>query len=207
MSLIIALVGIIVYYIIYSCLNNKKESVQRKTQAQINASSIVFNKWRKEVIDVDLENKVTHTPLIYHTDREYEELITSVIHSIPSLNKEFGDEYGYLRFFKLHVVWCYRIIMASSGKLLLNDALNGIRSPDVYDSERKKDWRMNHDLMKWMDLQLKNHGVNHEMYFVTGNNLQSCRFDHNLLIPINDVKDEIGGRYCWLFMVHNLPIY
>lgn len=207
MSFVIAIIGCFVYALLYTTDRYKQEKVTYTTERSIIANGIVFDKWCSEVVDVELENKVTHTPLLWNLDSTYEDKITSVIHSYPTLNEVFGGEYGYLRFFKTHPTWCARILMASEGKLLKNDAYYGIRSPDVFSTEKRKEWVMNHEIMTWIDKQLRLHGVKHEMFFVNGSNLDTCKYNKDQLIPFKEADGSVGGRYCWLFMINNMSIY
>ncbi|MCQ2052408.1 MAG: hypothetical protein MJZ03_00460 [archaeon] len=207
MSFIIAFLGIIIYSIAYIISSTNQKIASERIERDVKVNESRLHLWEAKVVDRDLEYKVMHTNLLWDDENHYKDIITNVIRSIPLISEDFGDEYGYYKFFKVYTIWCARILMAYNGKLLYNDAMKGIRSPGVYDSEVKKEWKMNHQLMIWINDQLKSHGINEEMYFVNGCNLQSCVYKPEQIIPLNKVDGTVGGRYCWLSMIHNMPIY
>lgn len=208
MNFILASIGIFIYIAI-SCYQRYVSEVNTaKFNYDYMYKSIEYDDWVKSVTDVDLEKSISEYVNKYGNESEIYNKVFSIVSSFEHFDKEFKDEFEFKNYMICtHNLMIERILMALNGKLLSHDASFGIRSPAVYDSDVRKKWHINNDLMLWMDDTLHDHGIKYNMKFIDGACIFKYKRDKVDACDIKYNNKVIGGVYFWEPIKIWLPIY
>lgn len=208
MNFILASIGIFIYLAI-SCYQRYVSEVNiAKCKYDYMYRSIEYNDWVKSITDVDLEKSISKYVIEYGNESEIYNKVFPIVNSFDHFDKEFKDDFEFKNYMICtHRLMIERILMALNGKLLEHDALFGIRSPAVYDSEVRKKWHINNDLMLWIDDKLHEHGIKHNVKFIDGACVFKYQRDEVDACDIRYNNEVIGGLYFWEPMKIWLPIY
>lgn len=204
MSFIISSLGILIY--IYILINEKYKSNNNDEHygRKYKHLSEIHDEWEKSFVDIELERKI-RIDISANEIKTYE-IISPIICSLNGFPDSFNNHLEFFEFMRNFPNMIPRIYMGMHHKLLMSDALDGIRSPDVYSQDKIRLWKMHHEVMKWLNKQIQSSGCKYNMYFVKGDDLDKACKDFDVLIGINDVSEPIGGRYCWVTNLNNMPI-
>lgn len=196
MNFLIASIGIFIYmYIIIKEMYTSKHN-SYNYDSKYNYISNIYEDWEKYFVDIELEKKAR----IEISSNEYNvyKLVSPIICSLKYFPDKFDNHLEFYEFMSSFPDMILRIYMALNHKLLQKDAINGIKSPDVYSPELIDRWKMNHEIMKWVDKQIRMPNGKYEMYFVNGSNLDKVCSDTSYMLELDNIPEPIGGRYCWI---------
>jgi len=200
MNFVIGVIGLVIIVAMASYRQAADEIYKKKFQEEYLRDTIGLSEWIKIATDVDNESE-----LMAKISRHE---ICEIIRTLPHYNSieefygrtELNDDAIFWYFNKqLRGTW-ERIALGSQGKLFREDALNGIKSPGVWDKKEINKWLIHYDIMVWLNDQLHKHGITEKMRFINGAQADSAGFDSGRIVgnPIEDNEiNVIGGLYYW----------
>lgn len=194
-----------IYLSIYFYKKEADRQVNNKNRADYISYKYIEDRWMSSVTDVDLESDICDMVCsCTHNDYIYNEVM-SVLDNYTKFNKSFGNSQEFKTYMNTNYFRTIeRILMAKHGKLLYKDAKYGILSPPVYDSKMIEMWNINNDIMKWLDTSLKLNGIKYDMVFTNGANVNSVKYDENLMKPIDSIIKPVMGVYYWKPIYRNV---
>lgn len=205
MNFIIGFIGLFIYLIYFSYKREQAKTIERERIIENTKYNCLKDIWIKKVIDEDLEFDIkSHIHNYNNNDIVYREVI-HILKSFPSFERSEVGKYGFVSYMNTHhYLMLERIYMALEGKLLYNDAMYGIQSPPVYDKQVRKEWDLYNELMRWIDTQLKQRGVEYDMKFVCGSEVDNVKYDSSKVQSIDNISPKLGGKYFWIPIIKSI---
>lgn len=207
MNFVIAFLGIIIYTMMLYRERYLSKENDRRFDKERKIKNLIYNDWKSNVTDLELENKFKSEIIV--DEFKVFSIVSPVICSINGFPDEFNgcDEFfSYMRSFPGMIARTY---MGIHNKLLCSDAENGIRSPDIYNSELRHRWKMNHEFMKWLNSQIISSDNRFELKFIKGDKIDIADYNDKYLLNLNDIILDrcIGGKYCWAINTNIITVF
>lgn len=192
MLIIEALLITAVLYIVVRIVRRMVRDVKAVKQERVDSWRAAGEKhgkdcWKAQVTDDELEGKLewelSHDwEFARKTGEEMEQLLRNTLHI------EDEQEIGVIC-----AVNNLRYLLAKEGKLPKTDAVFGIKAPAVtskYDQRAVRNWENTYTFVKWMDEELRRHGVKAKLTFQYDSDLFGAR-------PVSNPPTLSQGYFVW----------
>lgn len=216
MSFVVGIVGLICYILYFIYDSAKAEAYNKINKKTIETNHIIMANWYRSVVDKEYERNFSFM------DKDIRNDVLEVLNTFEHF-KPVKEEFDRLPYFEGGILnyLCFRksvgtytgkhimqiIYMGLQGKLLYEDAWMGIDSPGPTNEDL---WWLHLDLMKWLEEQLKSHGVNEVMMFKPGHSREIWTEERaateTRMTDINEKFKIQAGVFYWYPMRNFHPL-